>query len=347
MNSILARIYRKTKRLDSISRRFTFIMGLLLICHSHGYAGFSFAPTPVIKQFVTVDTTKFYNRDSIETDSTDIDTVLSIKDSAVIGADSLQYPLSSTEDSTITNETDSSDNEDIEDTQWTVDAGVNYRTKDQKSGVELSGGKPVIGSSVDITHVIGMGLSFSSAHRLVNGGAQFQDLSYGINYIYSAASWMDLEVELTGYKYASDTANALAAQTGSISLAADFYINKFIIDLSIDRYFGADKQTYLSLSGLWLFNYNDLAISPLASISIVSYEISNKRLKAKTNTVQTVTKNKLSLSSVMASVVLTYPIYSGLSATLTPAYSYSPLDDLTTKHSQFTATVGIKYSLDF
>lgn len=347
MNTILARIYRKTKRLDSISRRFTFIMGLLLACYTHGYAGFSFAPAPVVNQFLMAETTKPYIGNSTETDSVDIDSTLSTKDSIDIETDSLQSSLTSVEDSTLTNEVDSSDEEVIEDTKWTVDAGVNYRTKDQKSGVELSGGKPVIGSSVDITHAIGLGLSFNSAHRLVNGGAQFQDLSYGINYTYSAIPWMDLEVELTGYKYASDTANALAAQTGSISLAADFYTNKLLIDLSIDRYFGTDKQTYLSLSGLWLFNYNDLKISPLASISVVSYEISNKRLKAKKNTVQTVTKNKLSLSSVMASVVLTYPIFSGFSASFTPAYSYSPLDDLSTKHSQITATLGISYSLDF
>lgn len=307
MNFILNCAHTISKRLETISGRFIFVVLVLLLQYSYGNAGF------VLDSMAILDSTE---------------NVL-LEETAVLDL------------------TDSTDEADTIEPKWSVSAGVNFRNQQQKNGVDLSGGKPVIGSSLDIGHEIGLGLSFNSTHRLENG-VKFQDLSYGLSYTYSVAEWMDLSADFTRYKYSSDTVNALAAQTGSVTLTADFYYKKLIIDVSVDRYLGtSDKQTYFSLAGLLLVRYKDLRITPMVSVSAVSYEIDTKRTKIKKNTVQTVTKKALSLSSVMASVSLKYPLVSGISASFTPAIIYSPLDDLASDRLQITATVGVSYSVDF
>lgn len=307
MNFILNCAHTISKRLGTISRRFVFVALVLLVEYSYGNAGF------VLDSTATPDSTE---------------NVL-------------------LEDTAVPDLTDSTDEADTIEPKWSVIAGMNFRNQQQKNGVDLSGGKPVIGSSLDIGHEIGLELSFNSTHRIENS-LKFQDLSYGLNYTYSVAEWMDLSVDFTRYKYSSDTVNALAAQTGSVSLTADFYYKKLIIDVSVDRYLGTtDKQTYFSLAGLLLVRYKDLRITPMVSISAVSYEIDTKRTKVKKNTVQAVTKKAFSLSSVMASISLKHPLAWGISASFTPAIIYSPLDDLASERLQVTATVGVSYSVDF
>ncbi|MBI3258143.1 MAG: hypothetical protein HYZ54_01490 [Ignavibacteriae bacterium] len=339
MSFILNYAYTAPKRLEVISRRFVFIVMLLISGYSDGYATHSISLESFSKQVLQSDFPLDYKQKTITIDSTD-----KANYSAIIEIDSLKTSI---EDTVFTEIADSTEESDTLEPKWSAGAGINFKNQQLKNGVDLSGGKPVIGSSVDISHAIGLGLSFNSAHRLENGGATFQDLSIGLNYTYEVASWVDLSVDVTRYKYSSDTTNALAAQTGSISLTADFYFEKLILDFSLDRYLGTDKQTYFTFASLYLLKYHDLRITPLASISAVTYQIETKRTKIKKGTTQSVTKRAFSLSSILASVAFTYPIYSGFSAKFTPAFVYSPLDDLSSKHSQVIATLGISYSIDF
>jgi hypothetical protein len=339
MNSTLIRSHTISKRLEIISRRFVFIIVSFILVYSQGSAADNIFTDSSYKQFTTVYPQTHYR------DSTELDSMIIDDDSIITENDSTAPLPQHIKDTTLSNGVDSTDEADTLEPKWSVNVGVNYKNQQQKNGVDLSGGKPVIGSSIDISHEVGLGLSFNSAHRIENGGAKFQNRSLGINYTYSAAPWVDLSLDYTHYTYSSDTINALAAQTGSISLSVDFYIKKLMLDISIDRYLGAtDKQTYFTLAGLMPLHYKNITISPLASISLVSYQIQSKRIK---KAGQATTKRALSLSSIMASISCSYPLFFGISATFSPAFIYSPLEDLSSKRTQVNAEAAVTYTVDF
>ncbi|MBS1537926.1 MAG: hypothetical protein JST20_09275 [Bacteroidetes bacterium] len=342
MNSSFACNQVFPKRLECISRRFVLLLGLLLLIYYQGFSANNPSNKFDTEQFLQFDFSK-----SNVFDSTDIDSVVIDEDSTETESDTTTTLSPSNDDDSLLNEIDSTDEADTLEPKWSVTAGVNYKSQQQKNGVDLSAGKPVIGSSLDISHEIGLAFSINSSHRIENGGLQYQDLTYGINYTYSASNWVDLAVDYNRYHFASDSLNALSAQTSSLSLTADFYIKKLILDLSLDHYFGTDKQTYLSLSGIMLLHYKNLNIAPMLSISAVSYEIAKKRVKVNPKTTQATTKNTISLSSIVASISLRYPLIWGISATLSPSFIYSPIADLSSKRSQIIVTAGLSYNIDF
>jgi hypothetical protein len=238
---------------------------------------------------------------------------------------------------------------DTTETNWTLNAGTKYRSQEQRSGVDISNGLPTLNTSLSIGHAIGLELSASTSHRINSKKLNYQDFSLGVNYVYEAADWVDVSAGLTRTRYQSDTTNALAGASLIVSLMADFYIKQLIIDVSLDRFTGEDASTALSVTTLYSLKYNDLSITPMLSASLLSYEITTKRLQAIALVKKTTPKTKqaLTLSSVVVSVPLSHPIFQGFSLNFTPTFSYSPIKNVAGSRTQFIVNAGVKYSLDF
>lgn len=238
---------------------------------------------------------------------------------------------------------------DTTETNWTLNAGTKYRSQEQRSGVDISNGLPTLNTSLSIGHAIGLELSASTSHRIKSTKLDYQDFTFGLSYVYEAADWIDFSAGLTRSKYQSDTTNAFAGSSLIISLMMDLYIKSLIVDISIDRFTGEDASTALSVSAIYPFKYKDLTITPMLSTSVLSYEITTKRLQALAKATNTTAKTKkaFSLSSIVASLPLSYPVYDGFSLSCTPSFSYSPIKDVSGKRSQFVVNIGIKYSIDF
>ncbi len=345
MNICQPNNYTSSKRLGIISRRFVLLFGFFILVYSQGLAANTLFIISKQKSLLDNSKTAVFNFTGIDFILIDEDSTAT-NDSSYRENDSISTSsLLNQYDSLVEDGVDFTEEADSLEPKWSAIAVINYKNQQQQNGVDLSSGKPIIGNSLDISHEIGLALSLGSSHRF-DDGLKYQNLSYGLIYKYSAADWVDLLIDYTRYHYASDTINALSAQTGSLSFTADFYIKTLILDLSLDRYFGSDKQTYLSLSGLMPLRYKNLTITPMISISAVSYEIAKKRVNVnKTN--QATTKNTISLSSINATVSLRYPLFGGISATFIPSFIYSPIAALASKRSQLNLSIGISYYIDF
>ncbi|MFN8361188.1 MAG: hypothetical protein U0264_14840 [Candidatus Kapaibacterium sp.] len=239
--------------------------------------------------------------------------------------------------------------EDSVETKWSLSAGSKYRSQEQRSGVDISNGLPTLNTSVAIAHAIGVELSASTSHRIKSSKLDYQDFTLGLSYVYEAADWVDFTAGLTRTKYQSDTTNALAGSSLIISLMMDFYIKSLILDVSIDRFTGEDASTALSVSAIYPFKYKEVTITPMLSTSLLSYEITTKRLQALAKATNTTAKTKkaFSLSSIVVSLPLSYPLYKGFSLNCTPSFSYSPIKDVSGNRTQFVLNAGIKYSIDW
>ncbi|MBK9248182.1 MAG: hypothetical protein IPM69_08750 [Ignavibacteria bacterium] len=321
-----------TKRLGISPRRFAFVIA---------FCGVIGTFTSVYANNTCVNLHGNYINYKIVVDSIFTDFSSPFNDTTQAEIDSLDLELDALAAELDTTESDTAD------TKWSFVANTKYRSQDQRNGVDISNGLPTFFNSVKLSHAIGLELSASTSHRIKTKKLDYQDFSLALSYEYQAADWVDLSAGLTRTKYQTDTTNALAGSSFIISLMADFYIKRFIIDLSLDRYTGDDASTSLSLTTLYPFKYKDLSIITMLGASLLSYEITTNRLKSTTKTTKAKTKKALSLSSVVASLPISYPIYRGISMNFTPTFSYSPIETVSSNRTQLVVSLGLKYSLDF
>ena len=232
---------------------------------------------------------------------------------------------------------------------WSVTTGVKYLSKFTSNGVDLSQDQPALSLKAGIAHVSGLSLEVNPVIVLGSNGG-YQQSSFALAYEKSLTTIVALGFEFAHYSFKSDTANALAGLANSFSANFDFDLDPISISLSYSRYLGGGGANYFSAGISTFQTFGDLVVIPLAQATFVSQSVSALFLKSNKGKSKaqlgTADVSVSGLSSLSLLVVFSYPVLEGLSASFTPAFSYTPTE-LAARSSQLVWSAGLAYSLEF
>lgn len=230
---------------------------------------------------------------------------------------------------------------------WSASFGTNYISRHVAYGLDLSE-SPAIGFSADLGHSSGFTLD-AGALRTLGSGGELQNWSVGIAYELTLAETVTLSAGFTHHDYSSDSANALASLSNSVSFGVGADFGTVSVGLSYDRYLGGEGASFYGADFSSFLELGPFAIVPLAQMTFVSQEVEGLFLKGNkkgggisTSTTSTVT----GLSSFSLHAVIVLPVLDGLSATFHPYYLYSP-SDLSSASSRFVWSLGARYSVEW
>ncbi|MBF8247500.1 MAG: hypothetical protein HW374_300 [Bacteroidetes bacterium] len=232
---------------------------------------------------------------------------------------------------------------------WSVTSGVKYLSKFTNNGVDLSRDQQALSLSAGIAHASGLSFEVNPVIVLGSNGG-YQQSSFALAYEKSFATIVSLGLEFAHYSYKSDTANALAGLANSFSVDLDFDLDPTSISLSYSRYLGGGGASFFSVGISTIRMLGDLAVIPVAQATFANQTVSaifltSNKGKSKAQ-IGTADVSISGLSSLSLLVVFSYPLVEGLSASFTPAFTYTPTE-LAARSSQFVWSAGLTYSMEF
>ncbi len=258
--------------------------------------------------------------------------------------------------------------EEEEETVWTGTAHTQYQNKDNNRGVDMSNDLATLLYSARLDHASGFSLEAGASNLLGSGGG-FEKWYATLGYSHSVNSWLLLSGELSHFRYADDSLNAIANLSNSITLGATFQTSVVNVGVSYNTYFGGGTANYYGLNFDRTFQATNLTINPSVNLSFISQTIDQKRLVSYKKAMQalthgggrgmggggggsttTTTPSSVSvagLSGITVSVALSYDLGGGFSVEAQPTYVNSPKGELASNTSQFLWAIGLSYSKDF
>lgn len=250
------------------------------------------------------------------------------------------------------------ESEDEGETSWTASLHTLYENKDNSRGVDLSEDLATLLYGVRLEHTSGFSLDVGAANLLGSSGG-FERWNATLGYSHAVSSWLVLSGELSEFKYANDSLNAIANLTNSFALGATFQSSVVNVGLSYGTYFGGGSANYYGISFDHTFQKEKLTIDPALSFSFISQTIDQKRLVSykkilksgkpvgrpgvSSSTAVTVT----GLSGITLAVGLNYDLGGGFTVEAHPTYVNSPKAELAANTSEFLWSIGLTYSKDF
>lgn len=218
-------------------------------------------------------------------------------------------------------------------------------------GIELSDRHPALQPSFSLTHVNGFGLELDGIYVLGSGG-RFQQWSIALGYEHAFSDWLTLGAEFSHFEYQSDTVSILSSLSNSLSFSLGVDFDIVSIGLSYDTFFGTSGASYFGVNVSTVKDWGDLTLVPLIQATWMSQEVlatlaknkgqSGKALPKTGTTAATVSVT--GLSSVSVHLVCVYPLGRGFVITLNPYFLHSPKSELSTRTTQFLATLALSYS---
>ncbi|HEY6952547.1 MAG TPA: hypothetical protein VI758_09065 [Bacteroidota bacterium] len=254
---------------------------------------------------------------------------------------------------------DSTDDED--ESSWTASAHTLYQNKDNSRGVDLSNELAILGYGVRIEHLSGISLDVGGASLLGAGGG-FDRWNVTLGYTYTASDWLILSGELSQFKYADDSLNAIANLTNSFTLGMTFPTKLVNVGISYNSYFGGGSASYYGLNFDRSFQKDKFSANPSLNFSFISQTIDQKRLISFKRNPNAAGKGQgkglgqggtglstsvtvTGMSGITLAVPLGYDLGRGFTLNAQPTYVYSPKAELAASTSEFLWSLGLTYSL--
>ncbi len=232
---------------------------------------------------------------------------------------------------------------------WSVTTGAKYLSKFTSNGVDLSQDQPALSVNAGIAHASGLSLAVNPVIVLGSNGG-YQQSSFALAYEKSLTTFVALGLEFAHHSFKSDTANALAGLANSFSVNCDFDLDPTSVSLSYSRYLGGGGANFFSAGISTFITFGDLVVIPLAQATFVSQTVSPLFLKSNKGKSKallgTADVSVTGLSSLSLLMVFSYPVMEGLSASFTPAFTYTP-SELAARSSQLVWSAGLSYSMEF
>jgi len=239
---------------------------------------------------------------------------------------------------------------------WNVSSGGHFYSRYTSYGIELSENKSAASIESEISHQSGIRAGVEAfAVTGTNGGYEHSSIHGG--YEYSFSSLFRLNGVYTYHSYRTDSLNVLAGISNELSIAGTLTLGKFALTAAFTTFFGGGNASYGTLGASTQIAIGKLSITPTVQLSIASQTVDETLLpknkgqgqgnSKKPTAASVITTTTISgVSNVTASAAFRYPIGKGFTASLVPAYVYSPTD-LAITTSQLILTIGIEHSIDF
>lgn len=249
-------------------------------------------------------------------------------------------------------------------TTWTASARANYINNDISRGVDMSNDLAAVHYGAKLEHESGFSLDAGAANLLGSGGG-FEQWYASLGYSHAVSSSLVLSGELSHFKYANDSLNAIANLSNSITLGATIQTALVNIGLSYNTYFGGGTANYFGLNFDKSMEHGDFTFDPSLSFSFISQTIDQKRLASYKKFIRSLGKGGsgrgpgstssttssavtvTGLSGVTLAVDVSYDLGNGFTLEAQPSYVNSPKAELASNTSQFLWSVGISYAKEF
>ena len=243
--------------------------------------------------------------------------------------------------------------EEDQEQSWNLSLGPKYLSRFTGFGIDLSQDEPAVALEAGLQHVNGLSFGAEAIGR-TGENAGYQQSTFHVGYGRPVTKALKLSGVYTYYAYKSDTVNALADISNSLTLGATLDVKRFLVSASYNLFFGAASANYFLVGLSTSARVWNMTIQPALQVSFGSQTVDVSLLpknrgkgegaqkKIGGATTETIT----GLSSLSFVVAFSQPVGQGFTLTLSPAYEYSPTD-LGARSSQFLWTAGLEYSTDF
>jgi hypothetical protein len=228
---------------------------------------------------------------------------------------------------------------------WTLNTGLSLRNRQVQNGVNLSGSQGLLSIGTELSHEGGFLVGFDAARRVGDSPGP-QGWNARLGYQYAASDWLDLSAQFTRFGYPTDTINPVAGIPNMFSLSATAFSSGLMFDLTFDRMFGPESETinYLSATIMGMIQWENLRITPIASVVGTRYTIATRRLLInRPGRLQTI--SGIAMTSI--GCALAYDISRQWSITATPMLLYTPQKGFSSDDMQATFVIGIRHLLEF
>lgn len=265
-----------------------------------------------------------------------------------------KFPQDSTDEieeadstSTIDIDTDSTDEEEPE-KSWLFRSGLSYKNFQTQNGINLSGASPVLNFSAGIEHLSGFELSGNIAER-IGQNSGFQSWQLGVQYTQTFGENFEILAGIGRQNFQGSDV-IFSGNFTTLNLALDYTIDTIhIFEVSGARFWGNDALTMVDVSYFSVYSFQNFKISPMASVTWATYEISPEKALRKTLAGKSTGKvtQKFGFNSALLGSNFTYKIAPHWGIFVLPVVLYTPNKDLSLKDFQFSATVGIRFMTEF
>ncbi len=244
-----------------------------------------------------------------------------------------------------------SDSTEIE-PDYNFTSGLSWLNSNLNNGIDLGGGSLFVFSN-EISHSSGLYLNLTPS--FLDGS--WYNLSSSIGYDYEFSEWMSVSGEYSYITYSDDSLNTFASLHHLLSLSADF---EMPLDLSLgfsaDYYPGTHSALNAGVTFSGFYHFGSFFIIPMLTADFISQDIENqflktsKKQKGKNGGIPTLSTGYTSVSGLSSSgihLIVSYRISENFKVVLHPLYQFTPKSEISKSDSQFSISIGLKYSVDF
>ena len=244
-----------------------------------------------------------------------------------------------------------SDSTEIE-TDYNFTSGLSWLNSNLNNGIDLGGGSLLVFSN-EISHNSGLYLNLTPSYLDGN----WYNLSSSIGYDYDLSEWISLTGEYSYISFSDDSANTFASLNHLFSVSADFELPLDLsFGLSADYFPGTHSAFNAGVMFSGFYHYESFLVIPMLTADFISQDIENQFLKTGkkqkgknggTAAFTTGYSTVSGLSSTGIHLIVIYRLTNHFKAVLHPLYQFTPKSEISKSDSQFSISIGLKYSVDF
>ncbi len=248
------------------------------------------------------------------------------------------------------------------DEPWNVSTNASYLSRYTSFGVDLSEDEPGVLLEASLTHASGVSFGVDALGR-TGEHSGYQQSSFHLGYERELTKSFKVSGIYSYYSYSNDTVSVLAGISNSLGFGATLNIAPVTFGVGYNVFFGNASANYFSGTVGAAWQFGNLSLGPTVQACVASQSVNVALLpknrgkgmgngqgqskKGGGGTTGSVTTESITgLSSLNVTLAVSYALGKGFSASLAPAYQYSPTD-LGARSSQFILTATFEYSLDF
>ena len=241
--------------------------------------------------------------------------------------------------------------QDSEEADFNLSIAAKYLNRFTSYGIDMAGESPAIRTSATLSHQSGL---YTDVYYTMPTSSSIEKGEQGtidIGYETEFSETFSFYAEFAHYYYNNDTINVFSQYSNSLSLNASIDLEFMELGFSYDRFLGSNGASYFSFDISTFQEIGPVYLMPMLQMVFMSQTVEDRYLdKGKgnkgTGSEVIATTTLTGLSSTSLTLVVAYPVFSGLTISIVPSLIFYHQNELSVDSSRFLWNAGLRYSFD-